>query len=508
VQERPFVALRQVTKRYGGTVALAGVDLDIASGSIHALVGENGAGKSTLGRIVGGAVRPTSGTVEVGGRPVTYRSPHAALADGIALVLQELALVPHLTVAENVLLGLESTRFGVLSKAEQRDHFASVLERTGFELAPDALVRTLGIADQQLVEILRAVARDARLIVMDEPTSSLTPAEIDKLHAVARDLRACGTAVIYVSHFLDEALELCDTVTVMRNGRVIRTAPAAEETERTLVAAMLGREADVSFPAKRRNVGSATPRLAVRSLTRAGVLEAVSLEVHAGEIVGLAGLVGSGRSETARAIFGADPVEAGRVELDGKPIVTRSPRDAVAAGIALVPESRKEQGLVLGLPIATNMTLPHLESAAFSRASFLRRRAEHRVVSPLLARLGVAAPSVRKPVAALSGGNQQKTLMGKWLLGGPKLLILDEPTRGVDVGARRALHELITDLAADGMGVLLISSDLDEVLGLAHRTLVMRRGRIVAEFGADPERERVLEAAFGITTPEPEVALR
>lgn len=487
--------LRGVGKRFHGVEALAGIDLEIHRGTIHALVGENGAGKSTLGKIISGVHQPDRGEVRVDGRPVRYGSPRDALADGITVISQELSLVPQLTVLENVFLGTESARSGVLRPADMRRRFDQLVERSGFGLPPDAVVGDLRLADQKKVEILRAVARNARLIVMDEPTAALSAADTDILLQIVRNLRRAGTTIVYVSHFLEEVLDLADTVTVLRNGRLIRTAPAAGETPDSLITAMLGRSLDLTFPPKTPPAPDAPVVLSVEGLTRAGVIEDVSFEIRAGEIVGLAGLVGSGRSEVARAIFGADPVDRGTVLLDGRPVRIRSPRDAVRAGIAMLPESRKLQGLVMNLSAAHNVTLPHLEAVA--QGPILCPRAERGRVQGLLEDLDVRPPDPDVPVMGLSGGNQQKVLFAKWLFRRPRVLIADEPTEGVDVGAKRSIYELLHRLAAEGMVVLLISSDLTEVLALSHRVLAMRLGRIVAAFDGDGITEdAVMRAIF------------
>ncbi|NLT04816.1 MAG: sugar ABC transporter ATP-binding protein [Solirubrobacterales bacterium] len=479
--------------------------MSILAGSIHGLVGENGAGKSTLGKIIGGAVVPSGGTILIDGERVSYRAPREALADGIAVIQQELALVPEMTVADNVFLGTESARGGAVSRPAMRRRWTELEQRAQFGLDPDTIVADLSVAQQQKVEILRAIARDARLIVMDEPTSSLAREETEQLHALVRGLRDDGITIVYVSHFLEEVLALCDTVTVFRNGELVETLDAAGTTVDRLVVGMLGHEMSTTFPAKQPPPAGAETVLSVRGISRAKVLEDISFEVRRGEIVGLAGLVGSGRSEVARAIFGADPVDSGTVEVDGAPLKLGSPRRAIAAGIALAPEDRKRQGLLLELPQRDNVALPNL--ATLSRLGFTDRRREDADTRALLAELGVTPPDPARPVRTLSGGNQQKVLFAKWLLRERKVLILDEPTRGVDVGAKRAIYELIVSLAERGLAVVVISSELEEVLGLAHRVLVMRRGRIATELTTDAmSPDAVMHAAFGIDAIESEIA--
>ncbi len=505
-----LVELRDVSKRYAGVQALRGITMGIQAGSIHGLVGENGAGKSTLGKIIGGAVERSGGEILVDGRPVAYRSPREALVDGLAVIQQELSLVPELTVAQNVFLGVESSRFGALGERTMRRRYAELEERAGFGLDGDAIVAALSVAQQQKVEILRAVARDARLIVMDEPTSSLARTETEQLHALVRDLRREGITFVYVSHFLEEVLALTDRVTVFRNGTLIETLECEGTPVERLVTGMLGREFDATFPARQPPPDDADVRLSVRGLHRPGVIEDISFDVRRGEIVGLAGLVGSGRSEVARAIFGADAVQAGQpddlaaADVEGEPLRLGSPRHAIAAGVALAPEDRKKQGLLLELPQRDNVTLPHL--AGLTRLGVTDPRRESVETAELLERLNVTPPDPALPVQALSGGNQQKVLFAKWLLRRPKVLILDEPTRGVDVGAKRAIYDLIVSLAADGMAVVVISSEVEEVLGLAHRVLVMHRGRITSHLSNnDLSPDAIVHASFGIDALESEI---
>lgn len=507
---RAHVELVGVSKRFQGTAALTDVSLAIAPGSIHALVGENGAGKSTLGKIISGSIRADTGQVLVNGRQVEYRSPREALADRIAAIQQEIALVPRRSVLDNVFLGMEHRRLGTVNVRQLRQRFAVLNEASGFDLDPDALVGTLSIAEQQKVEIMRALARDSRLIVMDEPTARLSAGEVEKLLGVIRQLQQRGVTIVFVSHFLREVLAIADVVTVLRNGEVVQTTEAATQTPDSLIIAMLGRAASSTFPVRVAPSAGAQDVLAVQHLSRHGGFEDISFTIRAGEIVGLAGLVGSGRSEVARAIFGADRLSQGTIELDGQPIRVNSPRDGVGLGIAMLPESRKDQGLLVRLPVGYNVTLPHL--AKLSTLGVIDRRREARTVGQLLQQLGVRPESPKPMVGRLSGGNQQKVLFAKWLFERPRVLILDEPTRGVDVGAKRSIYELIVSLAAGGLPILLISSELEEILGLAHRVLVMRQGRIVAELASDDlagkgAEETILRAAFGsLPNPVQEIA--
>src|SRR3984957_1908961 len=490
------VRLVSIGKRYSGTKALDNVSVEVAGGTVHALVGANGAGKSTLGKIIGGVIRPDDGQLFVDERPVNYASPREARLDGLATISQELSPMPHLSVIENVYFGIEPRRLGIVQRHQMRRQYDDLVTQWGFELDGNARAETLRTADLQKAEILRAVASDAQVIVMDEPTSSLTSVETSALHRMIRVLRERGKTIVYVSHFLDEVLDLADTVTVLRSGRLVRTGPVAEETEETLVAGMFGAAAAAEHFDKPQ--GSTAPVvLDVSGLNRKGVLRDISLQIRAGEIVGLAGLIGSGRTELARAISGADPVDSGTISVDGTVSHIRSPADAMAAGMAFVPESRKDDGLFLELSIAANTTFADLRSVAgrLGVLSLVRERSKTR---ELLDLTSVQPPNPSAKVASLSGGNQQKVLFARWLLLNPRVLILDEPTRGVDVAARAAIHRLINKLAADGTAVLLISSEIEEVLGLAHRVLVMRRGSITREFSAAPPLDAVMEAAFGL----------
>jgi len=486
------VELRGVGKSFGGTWVLQDIDLTIEPGSVHALVGENGAGKSTLSKIVSGVYTADTGTLVVGDDEVSFGSPREALDRGIATIAQELALVPALSVAENVFLGREPRRAGFLDRKELRRRFLELAGPTGFELNPDVPVASLRTADQQKVEILRALARGASFIIMDEPTAALAGHDAELLHGVVRRLAASGTTVLLISHFLDEVLELADTVTILRDGRHIRTAPAAQETEASLIEGMLGRTLGSVFPERSAAPVGAETVLEVRDLVAPGV-QGVSFDVRAGEVVGLAGLVGAGRSEIAHAIYGAVPRSAGSVRVAG----VDAPADvggALRAGLFLIPESRKDQGLVLGRPIRENVTLSNL--AELTVGGWVRTGAERATARDLLARVTVAGDD-RRNVSALSGGNQQKVLFARALQRPRRALIADEPTRGVDVGSRRAIYDLIAEQSRAGVGVVVISSDVEEVLGLAHRILVVRAGRIVAELtGEDMTEENILTAAF------------
>ena len=492
----PHIELRGVAKNYGGVQAVREASFAIRRGSVHALVGENGAGKSTISKMIAGAVAPSRGELLLDGAPVHFSSPRQALAAGIAIIDQELAMVPARSVVDNVFLGSELRRGGVLRRREQRERFDELLARTGFDLDGSAVVGSLRVADQQKVEILRAIARDAEFIIMDEPTAPLTQVEADQLYEIIWSLRDAGTTILYISHFLEEVLKLSDTVTVMRDGQHVSTGPSAEETESSLVRAMLGRSLELNFPERRPCDGSVAPVLEVRDLSAAGRFADVSFDLRPGEIVGMAGLIGSGRSEVLRAVFGADRVDSGDVLLDGEPLRRPSPRRSIAKGLVMLPESRKDDGLVMVRSVAENAVMAHLQDV--SAAGVIRSERQRTAVTKLLKDFDVRTASPSTPVGSLSGGNQQKVLFAKCLMGGPRVLLVDEPTRGVDVGAKRAIYDLLTGLAADGMAILVVSSELEEVLGLAHRVLVMHRGRLVANLPAsEADEETVLSAAFG-----------
>jgi ABC-type sugar transport system ATPase subunit len=489
------VEVRHIVKNYGGVLALDDVSLAIAPGEIHALVGENGAGKSTLGKIIAGAVPRDSGELLVDGRHVVFHSPRDAIREGIALIHQEIALVPALSVIDNVFLGVEKGRAGLLDRAAQLRHFNALCEKIAFPHSPFLPVERLRVADQQKVEILRALVRNARLIVMDEPTAALNRYEADRLLEIARDLRKDGVTIAYVSHFLSEVLALCDTVSVLKDGRLVQSTPAGEQTVDSLVTAMLGRSMNLVFPPKERPADDAPVVLSVSGLSRVPAFREISFDVRAGEIVGIAGLVGSGRTEIVRAIFGADRAE-GTVSILGRNKTPASPQAAIRQGLALLPESRKDEGLIMLRSVRENVSLAHLDSVC--SAGFVNGRLETGRVTGTLRSVDARVASVAMPVSELSGGNQQKVAIAKWLVNPPKVLLADEPTRGIDVGAKRTVYELIQRLAKEGLGVVLISSEIEEVLGLAHTVLVLREGSIVARFSdGEADEETVMRAAFG-----------
>ena len=494
VRRAPAISVRGVGKSYSGVTVLRDIDLDVVPGEVHGLVGENGAGKSTLLKILGGAVRADHGTITFDGQQVTIGSPRDAIAHGMSLISQEGALVPAMSVLENVFLARWSHTAGLRRARADRRRFDELLELTGFRIDPHKRVDELPIGVQQQVEILRALARGARVIAMDEPTAVLTEHEKDNLMALIRRLADAGTTVLLVSHFLDEVLSVADRVTVLRDGALVMTGKAAEQTPRTLVRHMVGREIDVLYPEPPPVPDGAPVVLSARGLRR-GLVRDVNLEVRAGEILGIAGLVGSGRTETLRLLFGADHPTAGVVEVNGVALSRLSPRRSMAAGVALVPESRKEQGLVMARSVRENVALPSLPRRRIG--PFVRGSAERSAVERIATSVDIRAASKDAPIETLSGGNQQKALFAKWLLCSPRVLLIDEPTRGVDVAAKSQIHRLITELAADGMAVVCVSSEIEELLALSHRVLVLRHGRPVGEFPRGTSREAVIAAAFG-----------
>ena len=491
----PFLQLTDIAKSFDGVHALRDVAVSIRRGTVHALVGENGAGKSTLGKVIAGVHGEDQGTIEIDGATVAFSTPRDALRYGITIVAQELALVPTRSVVENVYLGTEPHRGPFVQTRTLRARYAKLTEESGIYVDPHAHVGDLSIADQQKVEILRALARGSSLIVMDEPTARLATHEALTLRRIVKQLRDAGTTIIYVSHFLDEVLDIADDITILRDGRVVRSGSAAAETPQSLIESMIGRPLDAAFPTKQPPMGDSLPMLDVVGLSGRGFRE-ISLQVRPGEIVALTGLVGSGRSEVVRAIFGADRSTSGTVYFEGKPYPRRKPWRSVERGIALLPESRKLEGLFLSFSISDNVSLSSLKK--FSRGGFVRTRQERAGVSVRLDEVDVRMRDASDPVGLLSGGNQQKAMFAKSLLTQPRLLIIDEPTRGVDVGAKRQIYDLIVRLAQEGMGVLIVSSEMEEVIGIAHRVAVMRQGRIVGTLErADVTEQAIASLAFG-----------
>ena len=490
----PAIELRGVHKSFGGVRAVRGADLALAGGEIHALVGENGAGKSTLVRMIGGVHQPDEGEVVVGGETVVLHSPADARARGVAVIYQEPALFPDLDIAENIYMGRQPRgRLGIDWREMYRE-VDELIASLGVKLDAKTPVQGLSVADQQLVEIAKALSLDAQVVVMDEPTAALSSRETEQLFRIARELRERGVAVLFISHRLEEVFELADTVTVLRDGGHVVTAPASELDTEALIRHMVGRDLGELFPKEEAEIGA--PLLEVRGLTRQGVFHDVSLTVRRGQIVGLAGLVGAGRTEVARALFGIDPIDAGEVLLDGRPLSIKSPSDAVKAGMAFVPEDRQHQGLVLDMAIEPNTTLPILRR--LTKLGLILRRRERELAKAQTERLQVKAAGLEVPAASLSGGNQQKLVLAKWLATDPALLILDEPTRGIDIGTKAEVHRIVSRLAGQGLAILLILSELSELLAMADRISVMHEGRVTGEFArAEANQEAIMRAATG-----------
>jgi len=489
----PILALDGASKSYGAVRAVRGASLSLSAGEVRALVGENGAGKSSIVRLLAGVTRPDAGTVLVDGQPVEFHGPADARDAGVAVIYQEPTLFPDLSVAENVMMGRQPLASGRrIDRRALRTQVQDLLDRLGVELDADEPVRGLSIADQQIVEIAKALSFDARVLIMDEPTAALSGREVERLFGVVQTLKDRGSAVLFISHRLEEVFAICDTITVLRDGEVTWDGPAAGLTTDELVRKMVGRELKQLFPKQAAEIGPSV--LEVSRLTREGEFTDVSFEVRRGEIVALAGLVGAGRSEVARAIFGIDKRDAGTVTIDGVAIKNGSPSAAMAAGIGLVPEDRRQQGLVMDLSIERNIALTRLQ--ALGRMGVIGRGAEQELAADWAQRLQIKLHRFSDPVGFLSGGNQQKVVLGKWLATGPRLLIIDEPTRGIDVGTKAEVHRLMSELAGEGLAVLMISSELPEVLGMADRILVMREGRLVAEFPrGEANEENVVRAA-------------
>ena len=494
----PVVSANGISKAYGGAQALKGVSLLILPGEVHGLVGANGAGKSTLIRVLAGLTQPDAGEIHVDGKRVAITTPHQAGELGMSFIHQELAFVPGMTVLENIMLGLpKRTRFGVVDWPAIAREIAPIAQRVGVRAPLGANVKGLSTAENWLINITRALVRKSRLIVMDEPTAALSPAESEKLFAIIRDLRQSGIAVLYVSHRLDEILELCQRVTVFRDGRSVAELAGAGLTRQTLVEAIVG-GAIVGLQKSATPVAAGEVALSVRGLARPPKVVDVSFELKKGEVLGVGGLVGAGRSETARLLFGADRPDSGTMTLNGTPFAPKSPAAAVKAGLGLVPEERRAEGLILTKSLAFNVGLANLNSIVLSAMlpliSGRRRRA---LAERTIRDLAIKTPSVETPVGQLSGGNQQKVVIGRWLQSQPSVLILDEPTRGVDVGARVEIHRLIRGFAGRGMAVLVISSDPEELSDLCDRVLVMAEGRIVSELaGESLSRHGIIAASY------------
>ncbi|NJP49832.1 sugar ABC transporter ATP-binding protein [Streptomyces sp. SBST2-5] len=493
--EPPLLSMSGITKSFPGVRALDGVDLDVQAGEVHCLLGQNGAGKSTLIKVLAGAHQPDTGTIRWRGEEVTLRSPIAAMRLGIATIYQELDLVEHMSVAENVHLGHEPTAAGFVVRGRAaREATAGLLKRLGHpEIDPARLVGELSAAQQQIVSMARALSHDVRLIVMDEPSAALDPDEVDNLFRIVGDLTADGVAVVYISHRLEEIRRIGDRVTVLKDGRAVAVGlPAKSTPTREVVSLMTGRNVEYVFPERPSSAPETAPVLTVEKLSRQGEFEPLDLQVRAGEIVGLAGLVGSGRSEILETVYGARRPDTGRVLVDGKPLKPGSVRAAVRAGVGLAPEERKAQALLMLESVTRNVSVSSM--SRFSRAGWIDRGAELGAARAATRELSLRPDNPDVPVRTLSGGNQQKAVLARWLLRGCRVLLLDEPTRGVDVGARAELYAVVRRLADEGLAVLLVSSEVPEVLGLADRVLVLREGRVVHTAPArELDEHRVLD---------------
>lgn len=492
-----FLAMEGIHKRFGGTIALKNVSLSAALGEVHALVGENGAGKSTLMNVLSGAVLPDSGKISIGGAPVTMSTPHQANRLGIRAVHQEFSLVPHLSIAENILMGKMPNRRG-LWVDWRAAHIGArrILGDLGFMQLDDRVrVSRLSVSQQQIVEIAKALAEKPRILILDEPSAVLSKDELALLFSVIRRLKADDTLVLYISHRLEEVFEIADRITVLRDGERVDTVCRSSVNQNDLIRMMVGRSVEEIYPPRSTQPGSQL--LSVEGLGRDREFHDVSFSLRRGEVVGMFGLVGSGRTAVARSIFGAEPATSGRVCIDGKPVRLRSPGDAVSAGISLVTEDRKRDGLVMSCSIRDNVSMASL--SRMGRLVFLDRARQARLVQEKVQELAVRPQAIGRLVRTLSGGNQQKVVLAKWLLSQPKVLLLDEPTRGVDIGAKVEIYHLINNLASEGVGVLFISSEMPEVLGMSDRILVMREGRLVGNLTrAEATEELLLQHAAGV----------
>ena len=492
----PALEMRNISKQYPGVRALDDVSLSVEVGEIHALLGENGAGKSTMMKILAGAQSKDGGEILLNGVPVHIDSPQKAMSLGISIIYQEFNLVPYLSAGENIYLGREP-RAAIPGFVDFKKLYADaqeVLDKLGVKIDARAPVNTLSVAGQQMVEIAKATSKKSKIIVMDEPSATLTDHELRALFRLMLQLKSEGVSIVYISHRLEEIVEVCDRATIMRDGHHVATRDVKDLTREEIIKLMVGRELKDAIPKVAAEQGEIA--LEVKHLTRKGVLHDISFTVRKGEVLGIAGLVGAGRTETARVIFGADPMDSGSIEIFGQPVRIKSPQDAIKHGIGLVTEDRKQQGLVLGMVVRENTTLANLDF--LSSLGFIKRGEERNVAEKYKTDLAIKTPTIEQTVHNLSGGNQQKVVLAKWLFTGSKILIFDEPTRGIDVGAKAEIYKLMNELAKNGVAIIMISSELPEVLGMSDRIIVMHEGRLTGELSrADATQEKIMHLATG-----------
>ncbi|GIQ62076.1 lantibiotic ABC transporter permease [Paenibacillus cisolokensis] len=487
--------MNQIKKSFGSVKVLENVTFKVRPGEIHALLGENGAGKSTLMKVLSGVYQKDGGEIKLNGKPVEIKNPNQGKQLGIGIIYQEFALAPDLTVAENIFLGNLIRKHGMIRWSDMNAKARELLNRIGFDIHPQQLVGELSVAYQQVVEICKSLSQNAKVLILDEPTAVLAPKDVRQLFLVLKKLRDQGVSIVYISHRLEEIFEIADRITVIKDGAVTGTVRPSEVTKEELIGMMIGRKLTTLFP--ERNVEPGPERLRVKQVSTKEKLKDVSFTVRAGEVVGLAGLVGSGRTEVARALFGIDKIERGEVELDGRPLKLRSPREAIRQGIGLVPESRKEDGLVLEMPIGENMTMTNTKMIR-RFGNVIMKGKERQIAESLIERLRIKTDSYKKEAGNLSGGNQQKIVLAKWYHTDTKVLILDEPTRGVDVGAKVEIYQLINELAAKGMAIVMISSELLEIIGMCDRVYVMNEGEIKGSLTREElSEDRIMSLAVG-----------
>lgn len=495
----PLLEMEGITKRFPGVTALDSVDFELEKGEVHVLLGENGAGKSTLIKMLSGAYQPDEGEILLDGEKVDISSAMDAQKLGISTIYQEFNLIPQLTVTENVFLGRQPRRLGFINRRKMREDTRALLERMKVRVDPDSRVESLGVAQRQMVEIAKALSLDARILIMDEPTTSLSGQEVERLFEIIHGLKEDDVGVVFISHHLEEVAEIGDRVTVLRDGQFVDRVPASTDRSE-FVRLMVGRNIEDQFPRRKPETGEVL--MEVKNLSREGVLEDISFELRAGEVVGVAGIVGAGRTELAEAIFGAEPADSGEIVVGGEVLRPGDPREAKRQGIGFITEDRQGEGIVAPLSVAENLGLAALRTN--TRAGIVNRRKQWRQAEEMIGDLNIRTPGAGQEIRYLSGGNQQKVVIGKWLLADSKILIMDEPTRGIDVGAKVEIYELMNELTANGSGILMISSELPEVLGMSDRVLVMAGGRITGELSA---REATQENVMELATTQEEAAV-